>query len=190
MTVDERMAPAHFETLQRVLRGAEALPRLDVSILLGFMLSSGEGADLEISRERFIIRYGWYPAAHKYFLDCAPSAMSKLMRWCQLSAISAPCAARFEGRSEPTVVPLKFEAHDAWFYPGEEVRVMLRAASGAPPSIARPPAAIRYEKKAVSLAAAIPCPHCLRESQTFRVVSDVFICGACGRSFPASVPVD
>lgn len=162
--------------------------------LLKCILDRNQGADLEIAWSHFVIRYGWYPSRHRYFLDAAGGVASGLMEWCGIERVLEPCVAVMPGRSNARVgrLTLTFQTQHVWFLPGEAILVVVRPASerAEPPSITAPPPPIRYVHRSLAVPDGCACPHCAVVSDTLRVIGEALICPACHRSFEAASPTD
>jgi hypothetical protein len=189
--MDSQSDGAHFERVLRVLEGERVPIDPSASKVLQFMLESSAGCDAVLLPERFEIRFGWYPARHRYFLSTAPKVLSYLLE--------ATSAGRVGGEFQAVLNPgtvqtsgfpqWSFNSRRVWIQRGDsEVAIMIREAEGhelssevkaLPEPIDYPPAVF------VELPETHACPTCSQPGSRFRELDGGFwICGACGCSFP------
>lgn len=192
---------ADLQSVQKVQEILRTWRRVDLQrgdVKLMYFILMGAAADLEVASEALTIRYDWNPSRHRYFPNAAPGIVSKLLEWCGARVIVEPSAFRFSGtclprrglfwaRIEPS------EAFDVWFFPETEARVMVRRATrdASLPRADTPPRPVRAERRVVTLAHPIACPHCGNFADSYRNLGSAWLCATCARSFPVgptSVP--
>ncbi len=185
-----------FARVNRILAGATRQPLgAQVSKVLRFMLVSDLGADAEITPAAFVIRFGWHPSRHRYFTHIAPGVVSTLMEWADIRSVESAGSWLLEGRSVPAMPrwprAWDFGARWAWFVPSSSsltIHVRAESEQGMATPLPKP---IRAKRHVAHLPESLACPHCAVDSREYRFLTsaEAFVCGSCGRSFKAELPV-
>jgi hypothetical protein len=175
------------ELLGEDLREARTVPKV-----LHFMLHSSRGCDASISADGFLIRFGWNPGPHRYFLQIAPGIVSQLLRSCGYREAPTGISAVLDLSSVPErrgFPPWPHERRLLWLrVRPDEVFLSIRADDALhrqdawPDPI--PPLALAL-RTMLTFPEPVVCPHCLHLCEEARVSAGRLICPRCARSFPA-----
>jgi hypothetical protein len=148
------------------------------SKMLWYMLEQPEGCDAWITRERFVVQYGWHLSHHRYFSDVAVEVTSWLFdvlgaREGVLSADALPTI--------PPFMAWSYGPRAVWIAATtDKITIQIREAVSAvlpaePPSPIEPP--IEY------VAGTRPCPSCGCTPDRYRRLrGGALVCLACGAS--------
>lgn len=185
-------ASPHFREILWVLHGERRVAlTTGASRILGYIFR-GEGADLELTKQAFVIRFAWHPARHRYRLENAASVVSAVLSLCGVTSVDGPTTATIRASAIPHALQWRsrnwgFSDQNVWLFPGSTLRIMVRsAADQSQPDVNVPPAPIDYVRQYVRLVHPLACPRCKHVSTEFRVLqTSSWVCPICGVSFPA-----
>ncbi len=147
------------------------------SKMLFYMLHEPEGCDAWITREGFVVQYGWHPSHHHYYSRVATEVTSWLFdelrgRRGILSAGALPAIAPF--------IAWSYGARAVWIVATtDEIRIQIREAG----SVELPEQPGSIEPPIEYVAAAWPCPSCSVTPDRYRRLRrGGLVCLACGAS--------
>jgi len=153
-----------------------------VGKVLCFMLRDRSECDVEVTTDRFVIRYSWHPANHPYFPNLAAGVIAQLMRWADLQRIGETHVCRFgPGAVETEPYSCSFGKRWLWIERGEQaIRVAIRRENRGG---SRMPEAIGFKAVYVERDEPLTCPHCGQGATRLRSLTDALVCPHCSRSF-------
>ena len=183
----ERESAECFERALATLDGV-CVPLSGVgSKMLRYMLDAPEGCDAWITRDRFVVQYGWHLAHHRYGSDVAPEITSWLVRELDACRGVLPAGRVFARDGYPHA--WRYGPRAVWIAATtDKITIQIREAI-SPELPAEPPPPI--EPPIEYVAATRPCPSCRHTPDRYRKLRDGgLVCLACGASSadPAHAP--